>query len=107
MRKHLGLAALCLFLASAARSQTPPALSIPPESSRRDLQGVAKPAEHLGRKCLLLDGGENDAVYLPLKKGTNELLLTVSQPGSGWGFLCRLGETHESASRLSIPDFRE
>ena len=35
---------------------------------------------------------ENDAVYLPLKKGENELVLAVSEIGGGWGFLCRLGE---------------
>ncbi|HLJ13465.1 MAG TPA: hypothetical protein VKV15_03140 [Bryobacteraceae bacterium] len=33
---------------------------------------------------------ENDAVYLPLKKGTNELMLAVSELGGGWGFGCRL-----------------
>jgi hypothetical protein len=33
---------------------------------------------------------ENDAVYLPLKKGRNELLLALSELGGGWGFLCRL-----------------
>jgi hypothetical protein len=35
---------------------------------------------------------ENDAVYLPLKKGPNELLLALSELGGGWGFICRLGE---------------
>ncbi|HKE55909.1 MAG TPA: hypothetical protein VKB46_04375 [Pyrinomonadaceae bacterium] len=34
---------------------------------------------------------ENDAVYLPLKKGSNELLLAVSELGGGWGFICRSG----------------
>jgi hypothetical protein len=33
---------------------------------------------------------ENDAVYLPLKKGKNELILAVSELGGGWGFICRL-----------------
>ncbi len=33
---------------------------------------------------------ENDAVYLPLKKGNNELTLAVSELGGGWGFVCRL-----------------
>jgi hypothetical protein len=33
---------------------------------------------------------ENDAVYLPLKKGRNELILALSELGGGWGFLCRL-----------------
>jgi len=35
---------------------------------------------------------ENDAVYLPLKKGKNELMLAVSELGGGWGFICRLAE---------------
>jgi hypothetical protein len=35
---------------------------------------------------------ENDTVYLPLKKGSNELLLAVSELGGGWGFICRLAD---------------
>jgi hypothetical protein len=35
---------------------------------------------------------DNDAVYLPLKKGKNELLLAVSEIGGGWGFICRLAD---------------
>jgi hypothetical protein len=30
-----------------------------------------------------------DAVYLPLKRGSNELLLAVSETFGGWGFMCR------------------
>jgi hypothetical protein len=33
---------------------------------------------------------DDDAVYLPLKKGANELILAVSELGGGWGFVCRL-----------------
>jgi hypothetical protein len=33
---------------------------------------------------------DNDAVYLPLKKGKNELVLALSELGGGWGFVCRL-----------------
>jgi hypothetical protein len=33
---------------------------------------------------------ENDAVYLPLKEGSNELMLAVSELGGGWGFICQL-----------------
>jgi hypothetical protein len=36
---------------------------------------------------------ENDAVYLPLKKGRNDLMLAVSELGGGWGFICRLAES--------------
>ncbi|MBK5259259.1 MAG: hypothetical protein JJE51_06680 [Thermoanaerobaculia bacterium] len=35
---------------------------------------------------------ENDAIYLTLKKGRNELTLAVSELGGGWGFICRLAE---------------
>ncbi|MBK7708106.1 MAG: hypothetical protein IPJ30_20740 [Acidobacteria bacterium] len=35
---------------------------------------------------------ENDALYLPLKKGENELVLAVSELGGGWGFICRLAD---------------
>jgi hypothetical protein len=38
----------------------------------------------------LLDA-ESDAVYLPLKKGDNELMLAVTEFFGGWGFICRLG----------------
>jgi hypothetical protein len=33
---------------------------------------------------------ENDTVYLPLKMGSNQLMLAVSELGGGWGFICRL-----------------
>jgi hypothetical protein len=33
---------------------------------------------------------EDDAVFLPLKRGRNELMLAVSELGGGWGFICRL-----------------
>jgi len=38
---------------------------------------------------------DNDAVYLPLKKGRNELILAVSELGGGWGFICRLEEVEK------------
>src|SRR5437868_4404698 len=40
--------------------------------------------------CLGILSPENDAVYPPLKKGANEVLLAVSEPGGGWSFICRL-----------------
>ena len=35
---------------------------------------------------------EDDIVYLPMKKGRNELMLAVSELGGGWAFICRLAE---------------
>ncbi|UCG27517.1 MAG: SMP-30/gluconolactonase/LRE family protein [Bacteroidales bacterium] len=37
--------------------------------------------------------GLNDAVYLPLRKGENELLLLVGEAFGGWGFSVRDGNT--------------
>jgi hypothetical protein len=36
---------------------------------------------------------ENDAVYLPLRKGRNDLVLAVSELTGGWGFVCRFDDT--------------
>jgi sugar lactone lactonase YvrE len=33
-----------------------------------------------------------DSVYLPLKKGSNELLLLLAESMGGWGFMCRNGD---------------
>ena len=38
---------------------------------------------------------EDDALYLPLKKGRNELVLAVSELGGGWGFVCRWADQPE------------
>lgn len=35
---------------------------------------------------------ENDTVYIHLKKGSNELVLGLSELGGGWGFICRLAD---------------
>ena len=39
---------------------------------------------------------DDDAVYLRLKKGKNELMLAVSELGGGWGFICRLEDYLEN-----------
>jgi hypothetical protein len=57
LRRRFALFSLALLCRSAARSQSPQALTVPADSPRWDLQGEAKPAEYLGRKSLLLDGG--------------------------------------------------
>ena len=35
---------------------------------------------------------DNGYVYIPLKNGSNELVLAVSEIGGGWGFICRLDD---------------
>jgi len=46
--------------------------------------------------------GLNDTLYLPLKKGDNELLLLIGESFGGWGFMCRDGNAifvHEDLTR--------
>jgi len=54
MLRQLAVLAVALLGPSAARAQT---LSVPPDTTRWDLQGQATVTEYQGRKCLLLDGG--------------------------------------------------
>ena len=35
---------------------------------------------------------DDDALYLPLRKGSNELVLALSELGGGWGFVARLAD---------------
>ncbi len=47
--------------------------------------------------------GLNDAVYLPLKKGENELILLIAESYGGWGFICQDGNAifqNESLTKL-------
>lgn len=39
---------------------------------------------------------ENGAVYIPLQRGHNELILAVSEIGGGWGFICRIEDYAEN-----------
>ncbi|MCD4698530.1 MAG: hypothetical protein K8S16_20065 [Bacteroidales bacterium] len=45
--------------------------------------------------------GLNDAVFLPLKKGDNELLLIVAESFGGWGFMCQRGNETYFAKGIS------
>jgi hypothetical protein len=48
---------------------------------------------------------ENDAVYLPLKKGRNELMLAVSESRWWMGLVCRLqaSRKNRAATRSAPP----
>src|SRR4029079_8346711 len=53
----IAFAAIPFWFAAPVHPQTPQTLSVPPDSPRWDLEGEAKVAEYLGRKCLYLNGG--------------------------------------------------
>jgi hypothetical protein len=50
---------------------------------------------------------ENDTVYLPLKKGSNELMLAISELGGGWGFVCRVGRWKTEHPQVTAARFSE
>jgi hypothetical protein len=82
MVRHHPLCSLLLVLASAAYSQTPQTLSVPPDSPRWDLQDQAKPAEYLGRKCLLLDGGAATVKDFEMRDGVIDMdIATLAKRG--------------------------
>jgi hypothetical protein len=59
-RRALGILGSILCASGLAASPSPNTagvVSLPPDSPRWELQGEAKATEHLGRKCLRLDGG--------------------------------------------------
>ena len=83
MLRRLAFFAFALFAllsASAAHSQTPQTLSVPPDSPRWELQGQARAADYQGRKALLLDGGA--AVLKDLEMRDGVIDVDVSTPAS-------------------------
>jgi hypothetical protein len=92
LRRSVTVFSLALLWRSAARSQSPQALSVPADSPRWDLQGEARPAEYLGRKCLLLDGGA--AILKDFEMRDAVIDVDVATPASRgfFGFQFRLTE---------------
>ena len=76
--RFLTLTALAVLTHAAASQETHP-LSIPPDSPRWDLEGNAKPADYLGRKCLALDGGA--AVLKDFEMRDGIIDVDVATPG--------------------------
>jgi len=84
--------ALLMVIASAARSQTPQALSVPPDSPRWDLQGQVRPAEYLGRQCLMLDGGAAILKDFELRDGVIDVDVATSAARGFFGIDFRIDE---------------
>jgi hypothetical protein len=46
---------------------------------------------------------ENDAVYLPLRRGENELVVAVAESFGGWGLIARFGDMRGIAVDPALP----
>ena len=90
MLRHLAVCAFALLFASAAPSQTPQPLSIPPDSPRWDLQGQAKATEYQGRKCLLLDGAAAILKDFELRDGIIDMDIATPASRGFFGIQFRL-----------------
>jgi hypothetical protein len=100
--QHLAIRALTLLVVSPIYSQTPPSLSVPPDSARWDLQGEAKPAEYQGRKCLLLDGGAAVLKDFELRDGVIDVDVATRAVRGFFGFMFRIVDDGANAEELYL-----
>ena len=87
--------ALLVLLAYAAYAQT---RSFPPESPRWDLQGMTRVTEYLGRKCLVIDGGQAVLKDLDMRDGVIDVDVATPAKRGFFGFMFRMdsdGENYE------------
>jgi hypothetical protein len=92
MLRHLALCACALLHGSAAHTQTPRTLSVPPDSPRWELQGQAKVTEYLGRQCLSLDGGAASLKDFDLRDGIVDVDVATPASRGFFGIDFRIAE---------------
>ena len=97
-----GLLFLIAPNASAANSQTPRTLSVPPDSPRWDLQGQAKAAEHQGRKCLFLDGGAAVLKDVEMRDGVIDVDVATPAIRGFFGIDFRLADNGANGERVYL-----
>ena len=91
MHQYLDLALCALLLfGTPADSQTPQTLTLPPDSSRWDLQGQAKVSEYQGRKSLLLDGGAAVVKDVEMRDGVIDVDVATPAKRGFFGIQFRL-----------------
>ena len=102
MLRHLAVPALVLLSASAAHSQTPQALSVPPDSPRWELEGQAKATEYQGRKALLLDGGAASLKDFEMRDGVIDVDVATLAKRGFFGFMFRIVNDGANAEEVYL-----
>src|SRR5882724_3262230 len=97
MLRHTAVCAI--VFASAARSET---LSVPPDPTRWDLQGQAKQAEYLGRKCLFLDGGAAVLKEFEMRDGVIDVDVATPANRGFFGFQFRIAQEGAIAEEVYL-----
>ena len=96
------LGTFVLLLGATAYAQTPTGLAVPPDSPRWDLEGRAKVAEMLGRKCLLLDGGAATVKDFEMRDGVVDVDVAVSAGRGFSGFQFRIAADGANAEEIYL-----
>jgi len=100
--RKLAFCTLALLIEPAARPQTIQMVAIPADSPRWDLQGHANPAEFLGRKCLLLDGGTATVKDLEMRDGILDVDVATSANRGFFGFQFRIDSAGLNAEEVYL-----
>ena len=98
----LGLCAIAAARTGFSRPATAPSppetesaaapLAVPPDSPRWELEGEAKPADYLGRKCLLLDGGGATLKDFEMRDGVVDVDVATPAKRGFFGIQFRLAD---------------
>src|SRR5262249_49142663 len=101
-RRSLSVCALVLLSASAVRSQAPPALSVPADSPRWELQAQARPTEYQGRKCLLLQGGAAVLKDFEMHDAVIDVDVTTPARRGFFGIQFRIADDDATAEQIYL-----
>jgi len=105
--RPLGAAMSAVFLfgaVSLAADANP--LSVPPDSARWDLEGKAKPAEYLGRKCLYLDGGAAVLKDFEMRDGVIDVDVATPASRGFFGFQFRIANEGATSEEVYLRQHR-
>ena len=80
-----------LLCVPAVYPQAPQTLSVPADSPRWEMQGEAKVADYLGRKCILLDGGAATLKNFEMRDGVIDVDVATPAKRGFFGFDFRIG----------------
>src|ERR1044072_4064416 len=90
LRLVMFLIVITTALTIVVRAQTKQAPSVPPESSRWNLEGQAKVTEYQNRKSLFLDGGAATLNDLQIRDAVIDLYVATASTRGFFGIQFRL-----------------
>src|SRR5215472_3989281 len=77
-------------------------VSLPPDSPRWELEGQAKPAEYLGRRCLYLDGGGATVKDFEMRDGVVDVDVATPAKRGFFGIQFRIDANGQDAEWIYL-----